>query len=347
MVSPLLGKAEQKNSPAGQKEDRAAKNNLYRPPVSGDNIRACPVAVPPARIKCFCLYLQQEKPAKMKTPVLFTAVSELLTAGFIFWLGLAGPGLAEGQPVLLQSTTSTQNSGLYDHILPGFTADTGIDVHVVAVGSGQALRNAANCDGDVVLAHAPEDEQAFIDSGYGLTRRQVMENHFVLLGPADDPAAVSTAQTITEALQRIAAAKARFLSRGDNSGTHQRERRLWRAAGTDITAADASWYLEAGQGMGASINLAVQLGGYLLSDRATWLAFSNKAGHRLVYQSAEAELVNRYSVITLNPAHCPTVNHDGAQRFSDWLVSADGQARIAGYRLDGQQMFSPAAEPPQ
>lgn len=283
----------------------------------------------------------------MKKPVLQRAVSVFILAGFASWLGLAGPGLAAEQPVLLQSTTSTQNSGLYDHILPRFAEDTGIEVRVVAVGSGQALRNAANCDGDVVLAHAPEDEQAFIAAGYGLRRHRVMENRFVLLGPADDPAAVRTAQTIREALQRIAGSGARFLSRGDNSGTHQRERELWRTAGTDLTDTDASWYLEAGQGMGASINLAVQLGAYLLSDVSTWLAFSNKAGHRLIYQSDEAELVNRYSVITLNPAHCRSVNHDGARRFADWLISAEGQAAIAGYQLDGTQAFTPAAEPPQ
>ena len=276
-----------------------------------------------------------------------TALTGRLTAAvMVCWLGAAAsPAVAAEPPVLLQSTTSTLNSGLYDHILPRFAEASGIEVRVVAVGSGQALRNAANCDGDAVLAHAPEDEQAFLEQGFGLTRQAVMENRFVLLGPAEDPAGITTADTIQDALRQIAGEQAKFLSRGDDSGTHQREQQLWAAAGIDIKAVDGRWYLEAGQGMGASINLAVQLGAYLISDKSSWLAFANKAGHALLYASEEAELVNRYSVITLNPAHCAGVNHDGARRFADWLTSAEGQAHIAGYRRQGEQMFIPVAEP--
>ena len=189
---------------------------------------------------------------------------------------------AETRHILLQSTTSTLNSGLYDVLLPAFTQVSGIEVRVVAVGSGQALRNAANCDGDIVLAHAPEDEKAFMEEGFGERHLAVMQNHFVLLGPADDPAKIRDAKTVSAALQAIARTGARFLSRGDDSGTHTRERQLWAEADIDLSSASGSWYLEAGQGMGASINLAVQLEAYLLSDISTWRAFGNKANHRLL-----------------------------------------------------------------
>lgn len=281
----------------------------------------------------------------MKLPCLSKAVFRLIKTALLIQVCWLQPGLADKPPVLLQSTTSTLNSGLYDHILPRFAADTGIEVRVVAVGSGQALRNAANCDGDAVLAHAPEDEAVFMEQGFGHSRRGVMENRFVLLGPGDDPAGLRAADTVQNAFRRIAESSARFLSRGDDSGTHQRERALWADAGIDVQAAGGRWYLEAGQGMGATINLAVQLGAYLLSDKATWLAFANKGEHEIVFQSDAGELVNRYSVITLNPAHCPTVNHDGAKRFADWLTSAAGQGAIASYQLDGQQMFTPASAP--
>ena len=248
---------------------------------------------------------------------------------------------AETRHIILQSTTSTLNSGLYDALLPAFTQTSGIEVRVVAVGSGQALRNAANCDGDLVLAHAPEDEKSFMIKGFGARRLAVMENHFVLLGPADDPAKIENSTTESAALKAIAASGARFLSRGDDSGTHARERRLWAEAGIDLATASGSWYLEAGQGMGASINLAVQLEAYLLSDISTWLAFGNKAGHRLLYEDTSGSLLNRYSLLTVNPAHCPSANHDGANRFADWLTSSEGQQQIAAFTLDGQQLFTP------
>ena len=277
----------------------------------------------------------------MKPPHLSKAVFRLIKIALLAFVCCVRVSLAAEPHILLQSTTSTLNSGLYDNLLPDFTAASGIEVRVVAVGSGQALRNAANCDGDAVLAHAPEDELAFMKQGYGLARLPVMENRFVLLGPGEDPAGVKAASTISEALRLIADKELRFLSRGDDSGTHQRERALWAQAGIDISTAEDSWYLEAGQGMGASINLAVQLNAYLLSDISTWLAFGNKADHQLLYNSEEAGLINRYSVITLNPAQCPTVNHDGARQFADWLTAEAGQRQIASFRLDGQQMFTP------
>lgn len=279
----------------------------------------------------------------MKLPYLSKAAFRLIKTASLFWVCYVQVSLAAEPHILLQSTTSTLNSGLYDHILPRFTATTGIEVRVVAVGSGQALRNAANCDGDAVLAHAPEDEAEFMEQGYGLTRLPVMENRFVLLGPGEDPAGLEGAATISEALQLIADRGARFLSRGDDSGTHQRERALWTAAGIDIENSGKGWYLEAGQGMGASINLAVQLDAYLLSDISTWLAFANKASHEILFQSEANALINRYSVITLTPAHCPNVNHGGARQFADWLTSAEGQKQIASFTLDGQQMFTAIA----
>ena len=213
---------------------------------------------------------------------------------------------------------------------------------MVAVGTGQALRNAANCDGDLVLVHSPEDEKAFMKKGFGARRLEVMQNRFVLLGPADDPANIKDAATVSAALKAIAKSRSRFLSRGDDSGTHTRERRLWSEAGINLSFAPGSWYLEAGQGMGASINLAVQLDAYLLSDISTWLAFGNKSHHRLLYEDTSDSLLNRYSVLTVNPSHCPFVNQAGANRFADWLSSSEGQQQIAAFTLDGQQMFLPA-----
>ena len=268
-----------------------------------------------------------------------SAVGVLALTGFMPVVKMEA---AETQHILLQSTTSTLNSGLYDVLLPAFTKTSGIEVRVVAVGSGQALRNAANCDGDLVLAHAPEDEKAFMEKGFGARRLAVMQNRFVLLGPADDPAKIKDAANVSAALRTISRSGARFLSRGDDSGTHTRERLLWEKANIDLTTASGSWYLEAGQGMGASINLAVQLEAYLLSDISTWLAFSNKAGHRLLFEDTNDSLLNHYSVLTVNPAHCPFVNHEGANRFADWLTSPEGQQRIAAFTLDDQQMFTPA-----
>ena len=170
-----------------------------------------------------------------------------------------------------------------------------------------------------------------------------MQNRFVLLGPAGDPAKIKGATAVSAALRAIATSGARFLSRGDDSGTHMRERRLWAEAGIDLSAASGGWYLEAGQGMGASINLAIQLEAYLLSDVSTWLAFGNKSGHRLLYQDTSDNLLNRYSILTVSPAHCPFVNHEGANRFADWLTSPEGQQQIAAFTLDSQRMFIPTS----
>ena len=192
--------------------------------------------------------------------------------------------IADNPFIILQSTTSTQNSGLYDYLLPHFTAKSGIEVRVVAVGTGQALRNAEKCDGDILITHSKTDEIKFVKNGFGTERLNLMYNDFVVLGPANDPANIASAKTVYDALQQILASQSKFASRGDNSGTHKAEKRLWKAANLTIDSAANNWYLETGLGMGATLNFAVQTDAYTLSDRATWLSFANRAGHKILFQ---------------------------------------------------------------
>ena len=253
---------------------------------------------------------------------------------------LSAPAFATGRPVILQSTTSTQNSGLLDHLLPLFLEKTGIEVRTVAVGTGQAIRNAANGDGDVLLVHAKAAELAFVEAGHGLARHDVMYNDFVVIGPKADPAGISDAPDALSALRRIAASGVPFASRGDDSGTHKAELRLWQTAGIPVTAASGDWYRETGAGMGATLNIAVGMGAYTLSDRATWISFGNKGGHQIVHEG-DPRLFNQYGVIAVNPARHPGVNAEGAARFLGWLLSAEGQAAIGEFRVGGQQLFFP------
>ena len=253
------------------------------------------------------------------------------------------PAEADNPFIILQSTTSTQNSGLYDYLLPHFTAKSGIDVRVVAVGTGQALRNAEKCDGDVLVVHSKADEVKFVENGFGTKRSNLMYNDFVVLGPANDPANIASATTVDEALQRISASQSAFASRGDNSGTHKAEKRLWKAANIAIDSAVNSWYLETGLGMGATLNFAVQANAYTLSDRATWLAFANRAGHKILFQG-QPPLFNQYGIVPVSKSHCPNVKHELAQEFTDWLVSPDGQNMIASYKRNGAQLFFPNAD---
>jgi len=253
------------------------------------------------------------------------------------------PAEADNPFIILQSTTSTQNSGLYDYLLPHFTAKSDIDVRVVAVGTGQALRNAEKCDGDVLVVHSKADEVKFVENGFGTKRSNLMYNDFVVLGPANDPANIASATTVDEALQRISASQSAFASRGDNSGTHKAEKRLWKAANIAIDSAVNSWYLETGLGMGATLNFAVQANAYTLSDRATWLAFANRAGHKILFQG-QPPLFNQYGVVPVSKSHCPNVKHELAQEFTDWLVSPDGQNMIASYKRNGAQLFFPNAD---
>lgn len=244
--------------------------------------------------------------------------------------------------IVVQSTASTENSGLFEHLLPLFTAETGIEVRVVAVGTGQAIQNAANGDGDVLFVHSKPDEEAFVADGQGVDRFDVMYNDFVIVGPADDPAGVAGGADAAAALAGIAGAEAVFVSRGDDSGTHKAELRLWEEAAVDPTAASGSWYREAGAGMGATLNLAAEMGGYALTDRATWISFENKGSQEIVVEG-DPRLFNQYGVILVNPALHPNVKADLGQQFIDWLLSAEGQAAIAGFTIDGQQLFFPNA----
>lgn len=266
---------------------------------------------------------------------LFTAVAVLAVSA----MAIAGE-----RSILVQSTTSTQNSGLFDHILPLFTAKTGIIVRVVAVGTGQALKNAANGDGDVLLVHAKPAEEKFVAEGFGVDRRDVMYNDFIIVGPKDDPAGLRGSRDAAAALARIAAAGALFASRGDDSGTHKKEQALWSDAGVDPTAASGEWYRETGSGMGATLNAAVAMGAYTLTDRATWISFQNK-GDFALHVEGDARLFNQYGVILVNPERHPHVSAADGRAFIDWLTGPEGQAAIAGFKLDGLQLFFPNAGP--
>ena len=261
-------------------------------------------------------------------------------------LALPCAAAADDALLTIASTTSTENSGLYDHLLPRYEARAGVRFRVVAVGTGQAIRNAMRGDADLLIAHHRESEERFVAGGYGLARRDLMYNDFVLAGPAADPAAAAEAPGAAAAFARIARARAPFVSRGDDSGTHKRERELWAAAGVAVDAAPPSggWYWEAGGGMGATLNVAAGRGAYVLSDRATWAAFGNKGSLRVLVEGDPA-LHNQYGVIPVNPARHPHVRGDLARDFVAWLLSAEGQAAIAAFRISGQQMFFPNARP--
>ena len=269
-------------------------------------------------------------------------VATVVVAG---WLA-AGSGSAIAEPsIIVQSTTSTKNSGLYDQLLPKLRAATGITAHVVAVGTGQAIRNARNCDGDVLLVHAKPAEEKFVADGYGVKRYDVMYNDFIIVGPASDPAGIAGGRNAAEALGRIAEAKALFASRSDDSGTHKKEVRLWKSAGVDPTKGAGKWYRETGSGMGATLNAAVGMGAYALTDRATWIAFKNKGDFTIIVEGDDA-LFNQYGVIRVSGEKCPSVKSQASQAFIDWMVSEPGQQAIAAYKLDGQQLFFPNAKSP-
>jgi tungstate transport system substrate-binding protein len=256
----------------------------------------------------------------------------------------AGLTHAEDKSILVQSTTSTQNSGLYGYLLPLFKADSGITVNVVAVGTGQAIKNAQNCDADVLLVHAKPAEEKFVADGYGVKRFDLMYNDFVIVGPASDPAGIAGGKDAAEALKTIAANKALFASRGDNSGTHKAEKALWKTAGLDPTGASGGWYRETGSGMGATLNAGVGMGAYVLTDRATWISFKNKGDFKIAVEGDKA-LFNQYGVILVNKDKCPTVKAELGQQFIDWLLSPKGQDAIRGFQVDGQQLFFPNAKP--
>jgi tungstate transport system substrate-binding protein len=251
---------------------------------------------------------------------------------------------AEEKSIVVASTTSTQDSGLFGYLLPIFKEKTGIEVKVVAQGTGQALDTARRGDADVVFVHAKAQEEKFLAEGFGVKRFDVMYNDFVLVGPKGDPAGIK-GKDVTTALQTIAEKAAPFVSRGDRSGTHQAELALWKDAGIDLAAAKGSWYREIGQGMGAALNTAGAMGAYVLSDRGTWISFKNK-GDLAILVEGDRRLFNQYGVMLVNPEKFPHVKKEWGQAFVDWLISKEGQAAIANYRIDGQQLFFPDAEKP-
>lgn len=254
-----------------------------------------------------------------------------------------GSASAMDTSIIVQSTTSTANSGLYDHLLPMFRKESGIEVRVVAVGTGQAIKNAQNCDADVLLVHAKAAEQKFIDAGYGVNRQDLMYNDFIIVGLPADPAGITGEKSVFAALQQIASSKSKFASRGDNSGTHKKEMALWKQEGIDPTLGSGRWYLETGSGMGATLNAAIGNGAYTMTDRATWISFKNKQDYRILVEGDDS-LFNQYGIIMVNPQHCSFVKTEAAQKFIDWMVSLDGQQAIADYKLGGQQLFFPNAK---
>jgi len=263
-------------------------------------------------------------------------------AGVALALASVATPVAAGESIIVQSTTSTQNSGLYDYLLPMFKEKTGIQVNVVAVGTGQALENGRRGDGDVLLVHAKPAEERFVAERYGVSRQDVMYNDFVIVGPANDPAGVKGMKDAPAALRQIAEKQAIFASRGDDSGTHKKEKSLWKAARVDPTEASGQWYRETGSGMGATLNTGIGMGAYVMTDRATWISFKNKGDHDIVVEGDE-KLFNQYGIIMINPEKHPNVNADAAQKFIDWIVSEEGQKAIASFKVDGQQLFYPNA----
>jgi len=255
---------------------------------------------------------------------------------------LASTAWAQDQSIIVQSTTSTANSGLYDYLLPMFEEKTGIQVNVVAVGTGQAIKNAENCDGDLLLVHAKASEQEFVEAGFGTERTDLMYNDFVIVGPAGDPARGGGMEDVQGALSRIAGEGALFASRGEDSGTHKKEVPLWSDAGVDPTEASGDWYRETGSGMGATLNAGIGMGAYVMTDRATWISFDNKQDYKIRVEGDE-DLFNQYGVIPVNPEKCPSVNADAAQTFADWLLSDAGQEAIGAYKVADQQLFFPNA----
>ena len=279
----------------------------------------------------------------MSTPVRRRSLAAVLAALSLGLAGLlgSGPAAAQDRFIVMASTTSTEQSGLFSQLLPAFKAATGIDVRVVAVGTGQALDTGRRGDADVVFVHDTVAEQKFVAEGFSTQRRDVMYNDFVLVGPKGDPAK-ARGTDIAAALKALAAGRQPFISRGDKSGTHAAELRLWRAAGVDIAAAKPAGYRECGCGMGPALNMGASTNAYVLTDRGTWLSFKNR-GDLAILVEGDKTLFNQYGVMVVNPAKHPHVKAAMAQQFADWVVSPAGQAAIAGYKIGGEQLFFPNA----
>src|SRR5499426_3002660 len=272
-------------------------------------------------------------------------IRPLTILGALFVLLALSPAQAEEKSIVVASTTSTEDSGLFRHILPLFKAKTGVEVKVVAQGTGQALDTGRRGDADVVFVHAKPQEEKFIAEGAGVKRYPVMYNDFILVGPKSDPAGIEGMTDITEALKAIKAKGAPFISRGDRSGTHLAELALWKAGGIDIGKDKGPWYKEIGQGMGAALNTASAANAYVLADRGTWLSFKNR-GDLDILLAGDKRLFNQYGVVLVNPEKHAHVKKDLGQAFIDWLVSPEGQKAIADYQIDGKQLFFPNATAP-
>jgi len=266
-----------------------------------------------------------------------------LLAGLSLLLPLTPAG-AQDAFIVMASTTSTEQSGLFGHLLPRFTRETGIAVRVVAQGTGQALATARRGDADLVFVHDREAEDKFVADGFGLARRDVMYNDFVIVGPKADPAGIAGTRDVVGGLKRIAQAASPFVSRGDKSGTHAAELRYWQQAGVDVQAHKTGWYKETGSGMGPTLNMASSMNAYTLADRGTWLSFRNRGDLTILLQG-DTRLFNPYGVIVVNPAKHPHVKQALAQRFADWIVSPAGQQAIADHKINGEALFFPNAKP--
>jgi len=258
-------------------------------------------------------------------------------------LCLSIPAEAQQRFITVASTTSTEQSGLFKHLLPIFEKKSGIQVRVVALGTGQALDMGRRGDADVVFVHAKPLEEKFVAEGHGVQRFEVMYNDFILVGPKADPAKIAGGKDIVAALQRVRSAGAPFASRGDKSGTHFAEVELWKAAGVDIAKDRGAWYRETGSGMGPTLNTASGMNAYALADRGTWLSFKNR-GELVIAVAGDRRLFNQYGVMLVNPAKHPHVKKEMGQAFVDWLVSDEGQDAIAAYKIGGEQLFFPNAK---
>lgn len=265
-----------------------------------------------------------------------------LGAGCLFLLA-AVSAVAQEPFITVASTTSTEESGLFGYLLPAFTKETGVQVRVVAVGTGQALKIGERGDCDVVFVHDRPAELEFVEHGFGVDRREVMYNEFILVGPKADPARVDGSKDIVAAFREIAGTKAPFVARGDDSGTSKAEMRLWKEAGIDPKTAGVGWYRDTGSGMGPTLNTAAAMDGYTLSDRGTWLSFKNKQNLAIVVEG-DRRLFNQYGVMLVNPQKYPHIKRDLGEKFIDWLISGDGQQTIAGFKINGAQLFFPDAK---
>ncbi len=256
----------------------------------------------------------------------------ILYAVFLF------PNILFAETLTIQSTTSTRDSGLYKYLLPYYPDYNNLQIKVIAVGTGQAIVNARNCDGDILIVHDMEKEQAFLKSGYGTKRHALMYNDFIIIGPDKDSSNISKSSSASEAFSKIFKEKHIFISRSDSSGTHSAEMKIWNTAKKDPLIYSGEWYLETGQGMGPSLNIAVSLNGYVFSDRSSWLRFNNKKSHKILYENPR-ELRNNYGMILVNPERCPNINYDSANKLFDWLSSKHAANLIKDYKLSGSNVF--------